>query len=362
MKSIAIFAPYVGTVNRGAETFVIELTLKLRENYKVDVYSIKKESKIKDNSIEVPIKENVLFKLHQNLYISKELYRKVINKFYFLIPDVIFQKKFTKKVFKKMGNKKYDLLYPNNGVWGAYYSKKYRDKTNTPFIYTGHGGIGYGEQKILENMPDVYVCLTEKHKEWAEDVKPQGVQIAKIPNGVNVSDFIGEKTTREKRTVLSVGALTDFKRHDLTINAIEKLPDVHLVIMGKGEEEERLRQIAEEKIPGRYEISSVSYDEIKRCYKNADVFVLPSLEEPFGIVYLEAMSSNVPVVVPDDVQRREIVGDAGLYCDVTNAEEYASYIKKAMERDWKDIPVNRAKLFEWSAVAKEYMKIVESLI
>ena len=32
-----------------------------------------------------------------------------------------------------------------------------------PFIYTGHGGIGYGEKEILNCSPDAYVCLTKKH-------------------------------------------------------------------------------------------------------------------------------------------------------------------------------------------------------
>ena len=89
---------------------------------------------------------------------------------------------------------------------------------------------------------------------------------------------------------------------------------------------------------------------------------MPSLEEPFGIVYLEAMASNLPIVAPDDSQRREIIGDAGLFCNVENTEDYASAITKAIEIDWGKKPLERAKKFDWNNIGKQYIELIYEVI
>lgn len=364
MKRIAIFAPYVGTVNRGAETFVIELTRKLSAKYEVDVYTLKSEPLISDHCICVDVRKGLLLSLHASIYNTSRLYRKVVDRFYYLIPDVLFQRAFTKKTFKVIDERDYHLLFPNNGVWGAKYSCKYRKHHRIPYIYTGHGGIGQGEKYIIETEPDAYVCLTNKHLLWANEIKKsEKTKIALIPNGVNVSDFnVRRGSVRETKRVLSVAALTEFKRHRLTIMALSRLPNVQLTILGKGEDESELKKLADKYMPGRCQITSVSYHDMKEQYASADLFVLPSREEPFGIVYLEAMASNLPIVAPDDSQRREIIGNAGLYCDVENLEEYASSIQRALHMEWGTLPLKRARQFDWAIITAKYEKLIEEVL
>lgn len=366
LKRIAILAPYVGLINRGAETFVIELTKSLNANYEIDVFSTENEKKIDDNVIKVDVKKTWLFSLHDNIYNSSSLYRRVINKNYYLIPDIIFQRKFSKKVFKiiKRNKIQYDILFPNNGIWGIRYSKKYKKKHGTPYIYTGHGGIGPGEKYILQEAPDAYVALTSKQMEWAKKIADNNTKIVKIPNGVNISDFDFKEKKREnkEKVILSVGALTSFKRHELTINAVSHLENVRLIILGTGEEESKLIALAEEKIKGKYIVTNVPYSSIVDYYRQGDVFVLPSEEEPFGIVYLEAMASNLPVVVPDDVQRREIVGKAGIFCNVENENEYSEAITKALGYDWGNIPREQVEKYDWKNISKRYQELIEKFI
>ena len=363
MKRIAILAPYVGVVNRGAETFVIELTKKLSKFYDIDVYSTGVSKLIYKNCIVINCIPSPFLKYHTKLYERFSFYRKIVNKFYYIIPDVLFQRAFTKKAFKVIDNNKYDLLFPNNGVWGAKYSKIYRKKTGTPFIYTGHGGIGPGERIILGYEPDYYICLTTKHYNWAKKhCAVNKTQLTIIPNGVNVSCFSKHKAqNKSTKRIISVAALTSFKRHQLSILAISKLNNVDLVILGNGEEKKCLLNLVDKVLRKRCTITSVPYESIKDWYSKSDLFVLPSLEEPFGIVYLEAMASNIPIVAPDDEQRREIIGTAGLFCDVENIDEYAKTISQALSMEWGDIPYERAKLFDWGLVSNKYMNLIESL-
>ena len=363
MKKIAILAPYVGSVNRGAETFVIELTKKLSEIYEIDVFTLENEEQIANNIVTVKAPKGYLLLLHERMYEKSVIYRKFINRCYYLIPEVIYEKKFSRKAFEIIANREYDLIFPNNGIWGCIYASELREKKNIPYIYTGHGGIGYGEKEILKTKPNAYVCLTSKHRAWAEQVKGKETTTIVIPNGVNVQDFSGgKKNDNNVYTILSVGALTQFKRHELTIKAMKHVENARLMILGKGEEENELKKLAEKCIPGRYTISSAPYSEIRKYYKMADLFVLPSCEEPFGIVYLEAMSSNLSIVAPDDSQRREIIGEAGLYCNVEDEMIYAKTIEEALRKEWKNVPVERAKKFDWTIVAAQYNNLIKKVM
>jgi glycosyltransferase involved in cell wall biosynthesis len=87
----------------------------------------------------------------------------------------------------------------------------------------------------------------------------------------------------------------------------------------------------------------VEHAELVELYRGADVFLLPSRFEGFGIPALEAMASGTPVVVSDDPALREVVGDAA-----------APSIGAALaERDmWRARGLERAKLFSWTETAR----------
>ncbi len=127
-KRIAILAPYVGEINRGAESFVIEITKKLAEDFDVDVYSEYECSEIKNNIRRIKVKKSIIWTFHNLLYDKFKLYRKVCWKFYYLIPDIMHQKCFSLEAYREIKNNKYDLIYPNNGIWGARIANCYRKK------------------------------------------------------------------------------------------------------------------------------------------------------------------------------------------------------------------------------------------
>jgi glycosyltransferase involved in cell wall biosynthesis len=71
------------------------------------------------------------------------------------------------------------------------------------------------------------------------------------------------------------------------------------------------------------------------------------------------MSMNLPVVAPDDLARREIIGEAGLFCDVENPREYAECLIRALNIEWRDIPRNRAvSQFSWNKISLDYKKLI----
>jgi len=365
MRTIIILATYVGVVNRGAETFVIELVKKLRTYYNVEVYSLGTVGDIEENITVVNSETPFWFNLHSWIYYNFYLYKVFCDKLFILIPTIIEQHYFTKKVYETYlrGRTDIDLMFPNNGYSGAKLANFMRVEGGIPFIYTGHGGIGEGERKILLKRPDSYIALNETHYNWA---KTYHNGVVKISNGVDVTKFKPKtlnKSNDNFKSILCVGALVQLKRQKLLIDALATLDNVKLVLLGKGEMQNELEKYAEAKIKGRWEITSASYDDIHSYYDKCDLFSLPTKEEPFGIVYLEALSMNKAIVAPDDESRREIIGEAGLFCDVENSSIYAKTIQKALEINWEDIPRNRAiTKFDWSIVSAKYKDLIDGIV
>ncbi len=163
--------------------------------------------------------------------------------------------------------------------------------------------------------------------------------------------------------VLCVGAIDPLKRMHLAVEAVARLPSGgSLTVLGEGPDAAALDRLAAERLgAGRYLRRVVSRDEMPAWYAAADCFTLPSRTESFGLVYLEALACGVPVVAPDDAVRREVIGDAGLLCDVTDAAAYSGALAAALARDWGELPRRRAERFPIAATVTAYAELLTSL-
>jgi glycosyltransferase involved in cell wall biosynthesis len=304
---IAILNKYQDKVLRGAETYVLELSKRLSKNHSVDVVS----------------KINYL--------------------------DLL--------------KNKYDIVIPTNGRWQVLIVRLITWLTNSKMVVSGQSGIGLDDRINLYCFPNVFITLTDYQKNWARKINPF-VKVAKIPNGVDLSEFNSQLTAHGSLfTVLSVGAFTKEKRHNLTIDAVAKMKNAKLTILGGGGElKEEIKKYGKEKLGDKFEIKTVDYKDRYKEFEKASVFAFPTVSwESFGIVLVEAMASGLPVVATDDPIRREIVGDVGIFVDPTNTDEYALSLEKALNTDWGDKPRKQAEKFSWDKIAEEYEKLFNTL-
>ena len=128
-----------------------------------------------------------------------------------------------------------------------------------------------------------------------------------------IRNVAAEGTAPEEKLVLLIGRLVYEKGFQFALEAlpeiIERLPNTRFVVAGSGTHEQELRRQAEEL--GLMEhgtfVGWIGDDVLHSLYRIADVCVVPSIYEPFGLVALEAMASSCPCIVADTGGLREVV-------------------------------------------------------
>lgn len=153
-------------------------------------------------------------------------------------------------------------------------------------------------------------------------VNRYGVDAGKIDvvhNAVVRSDKMPDLPIRRdpaRKTVLFLGRITFQKGPDYFIEAaarvLEKMPDVTFVMAGAGDMMPRMvERVAERGIGGNFHFTGfLTGDEVDRVYAASDLYVMPSVSEPFGITPLEAMRCDVPVIISRQSGVSEIIEHA----------------------------------------------------
>ena len=231
--------------------------------------------------------------------------------------------------FQKSEGVEYDLIHSHywlSGVIGMELSSRW----NAPHIATFHtlartkqrarageresDRRAQAEQRIIAAANAVVVSTHIEKDDIAKLYGTSETPIEVIPPGVDVSLFRpidAGKARRElglsdKHTILYVGRIEPLKGLDILIKAVSMLHDaanVSLIIVGGGlEDDAEMRRL--KFLASQLDISdmvsfagAVGQERLPAYYNAADVFVLPSWYESFGLVALEAMSCGTPVVV-----------------------------------------------------------------
>ena len=137
----------------------------------------------------------------------------------------------------------------------------------------------------------------------AEYVHSFGVpdeRVAHAPNAVDAELFgraAVDRSGRDTCTFLYAGRLDPEKGLDVLLRAFARVPG-ELVLAGSGSDEGRLRSLADERV--RF-LGPLDRDELVPIYAAADVFVLPSRSEPWGMVLNEAAAAGLPLVATNGV-------------------------------------------------------------
>jgi glycosyltransferase involved in cell wall biosynthesis len=154
-----------------------------------------------------------------------------------------------------------------------------------------------------------------------------------VYNGVDLEPSeVGITGIRSKdKIVLYFGRITYQKGPEYFIQAakrvLEVMPDVKFVVAGSGDQAKRMIEMAAELGIGHKVLFTgfLRGNDIKRVFNLADLYVMPSVSEPFGIAPLEAMSHNVPVLISKTSGVSEVLTHA-LKVDFWDIDDMANKI------------------------------------
>ena len=356
---VAFVMPGVGIVGRGAEAFVVELCAALAERHGFEVTLFSRGP--------APVPHRRIRALPRDtrwinaLYSANRWGKKVFDTL-FLDPLSLEWYTAALSALPMIWRGGYDVVVMEGGLVGAWGSRLLRRLRGVPFVDIAHGQDPKWEGAFARQKPDRVVAFTEAARRMILARAPRA-RVVVIPHGVDLDSFRPDvmpvSLDLPRPVVVCAGAVDSHKRMDLAVEACARI-GASLVILGEGPEGAAVDRLAE-RLPGRYLRRTVPRAEMPGWYAAADCFTLPSRTESFGLTYLEALACGVPCVAPDDEVRREVIGDAGICCDVTDPAAYAEALMEALAHDWDSVPRQRAERFPVTATIDAYAALLRDL-
>ena len=178
----------------------------------------------------------------------------------------------------------------------------------------------------------------------------------------------GMPSKGNSRRFLAVGRFShQHKGFDLLIEAFnifsQKNKEWILDIVGEGVEEKLYQSLIEKYYLKERVIIHPFTNQIQDYYSNAQVYVLSSRWEGFGLVLVEAMAHGLPVVSSDLPTSKEIMGDFALYFKNGDIEELAQRLEDATHLDWQTKSkeaLEIAKRFDVHIIIEQWKQLIES--
>ena len=289
----------------------------------------------------------------------QQLVRKnLLNKFIFLF----FLLSFFWKALKLAAKEETKLIHAHwwipSGLVGAWVSRV----TGKPLLVTTHGT----DIMILSSPPSSIIlrrlarfvfsraaCITVVSTFLKEKLQSilqiPSTKITVLPMPVDLDSFNPsekaglleahpEEEAKKRKKILCVARYTKQKRLDTLINALALLKEegfnLEVILIGEGEEEKNLRRMIEtEALSNEVTLLPLmSQEELSRYYRESDVVVLPSVDEGFGLVLVEAQLCRTPVIgadsggIPDIIEAEK----TGLLFPPGDAQALAGSIKRIL--------------------------------
>lgn len=309
---------------------------------------------------------------------------KATPKMIFKIFEGIFRIVNLKRSVKDISNGDYDILHTTNlnpYILGHLGNKPFvmtiHDMTveKFPHYYKNHPEL-IANKKLLADKAARIIAISECTKRDIMEI--YGIDDSKIDviyHGIeNVGLVSGRPSKLPDNYILYVGVRSLYKNFPNTLKAFALLavdrPDLHLVLTGKPLSQSEKADIKAMGLSDRVVVfSDISDTTLYQLYRNARLFVYPSLYEGFGIPILEAFSQRCPVVLSDASCFPEVANDGAVYFDPNSVESMRSAMERVLDdSDLRnrivEIGFERMKQFTWEKTAelteRTYRKVLES--
>ena len=234
----------------------------------------------------------------------------------------------------------------------------------------------YDIERAGMQMADRVVCvshLTANIARHRYGVPPEKITV--VYNAVDLpegADLQFKPIGRNEKIVLFLGRVTMQKGPEYFLQAarkvVDRYPDVRFVVAGSGDMIQKCIQLAADLRLGRW-VTFTGFlrgGDVGRIFSMADLYVMPSVSEPFGIAPLEALSHNVPVIISKQSGVSEVLTHA-LKVDFWDTDEMANKILavlryEPLQRTLRQQGYFELDKFSWKDSATSLKAIYQSLL
>lgn len=270
------------------------------------------------------------------------------------------------------------MEYNVTSLFAMHWCKKTRTKYISWTDGTLHSERNIGKlqkifRKYIVSRADAFIGSSTKSQEtqiaYGADKKDCFISYLTV----DIDKYIHKKTTYSNKKLVYVGGMIQRKGLDLLLPAIALTrEDITLDIVGNGAEKEELEAQAKKLgIENRIRFRGfLEGEELRRCYAESDAFVLPTREDCFGLVILEAMCAGLPVIASkyaDGAYDLIEEGRNGCIADPYDARAFAQAIETVLEspektRELGSYGYSRIEDFRFQEVAKGYLAAIDYAI
>jgi len=284
----------------------------------------------------------------------------------------------------------FNLVHANFGYPDGVVAARLARRYNVPFLITEHASWlpwmnDYPKARrqavSAASQCAFHIAVSRYARDTVAHFTGDTEKLRVIPNGVDVSVFTCPQNGSERKLtqILYVGLMRHVKGIDLLLKAMRKLvnqnPALKLVLVGGGiyrdyfKQETELRRLAQELgLENNVEFVGIkSPQEVAAYMRESAVLVLPSRNETFGAVLIEALACGTPVVAtrcggPEDIVIKE-VGRLIPKEDVTAlAQAIAAVIAERQKYETEQLRDYVLKNFSWEQIAHQTVALYREAI
>ena len=232
-------------------------------------------------------------------------------------------------------------------------------------------------QKFLRRLvvakADSYIASSTKSKEAQVHYGADAQKCHISYLAVDVEKYIQEPQGQGTGKIVCVGSLIERKGIDLLLNALARVKcEYSLYLAGEGEEKEQLQKQAKDLqiFDKVHFLGQLNREELLKHYANSDLFVLPTREDCFALVILEAMCAGLPIVCSkyaDGAYDLIEEGKNGFIEDPYDADNFAECIERIItNKELREMMQKQSaeivEKFRFANIAKGYMEAIEECI